>query len=124
MLNVPLLRKTLEHITAHPEEHDQGSWARYSPSCGTKGCLAYHAASMEGDLRASRSLMGGMIWYMEDHNGFEVGTIRKIARDRLGLDGRQADLLFDANNTVGRLWWLAHEFSNGEVEVPPEFATP
>ncbi len=124
MLNVPLLRKTLEHITAHPEEHNQEMWAHHSPSCGTRGCLAYHAASMEGDLRASGGQDGWQIWYMEDHNGQRVGRIRQIAQDRLGLESWQAELLFDENNTVARLWLLAHEFSDGEIEVPAEFSTP
>lgn len=27
-INVPLLRKTMEHIEAHPEQHHQDSWDR------------------------------------------------------------------------------------------------
>jgi hypothetical protein len=42
-VNVPLLRKTLEHIEAHPEEWFQGVW-----SCGTAGCFAWHAAMLDG----------------------------------------------------------------------------
>lgn len=42
-INVPLLRKTLEHIEAHPEEWNQSAWA-----CGTAGCFAWHAAMLDG----------------------------------------------------------------------------
>lgn len=42
-VNVPLLRKTLEHIEAHPEEWNQSAWA-----CGTAGCFAWHAAMLDG----------------------------------------------------------------------------
>ncbi len=123
MLNVPLLRKTLEHITAHPKEHDQEIWALRLPSCGTKGCVAYHAAIMEGDLQAISSF-DGLIWHIEDHNGKRVGSIQRVAQDRLGLNDWQAGVLFESNNTVSRLWQLAHKFSSGEIEIPPEFATP
>lgn len=41
-INVPHLRKTLEHVTDHPEEYDQETW------CGTKACIAGHAAVLGG----------------------------------------------------------------------------
>jgi len=38
-LDIPRARKTLEHLIAHPEEHNQETYG-YTTACGTKMCIA------------------------------------------------------------------------------------
>jgi hypothetical protein len=47
VIDVALLRKTLEHIENHPEEWNQGFWV-YRMNCGTAYCFAGHAAEIMG----------------------------------------------------------------------------
>src|SRR6478609_6380573 len=48
--NLPLLRKVLEHIDAHPEEWHQSVWAMETSAseCGTAFCVAGHTVVMAG----------------------------------------------------------------------------
>uniref|UniRef100_UPI003F49756E hypothetical protein n=1 Tax=Pseudonocardia sp. CA-138482 TaxID=3240023 RepID=UPI003F49756E len=110
-INVPDLRKGLEHVTAHMDEWNQGAWAERS-WCGTKCCLAgtvtlQAGADLDWGNREAFSLTTGQ-------------TIRSFAMQRLGLTEDQAFDLFNANNTLRRLWTLAREFSRGEIDVPDE----
>ena len=43
--NLPLLRKVLDHIDAHPDEWNQSMWATET-ECGTAYCVAGHAVAM------------------------------------------------------------------------------
>lgn len=43
--NLPLLRKVLDHIDAHPEEWRQSTYATVT-DCGTAHCIAGHAVAM------------------------------------------------------------------------------
>jgi len=47
--NLPLLRKVLDHIDAHPEEWRQGGWA-IETECGTACCIAGFAVAMTEGL--------------------------------------------------------------------------
>lgn len=115
-IDVPLLRKTLEHITAHPEEHQQGVWGErfLDTACGTAFCLAGHAVQFagheiewDGDAVAD-CVVGG-------------AAIEFVAQRELGLEARQADVLFNAFNTQQDLWRLASEYTHGAIEVPETF---
>lgn len=52
MTDNALLLHELRHATIHPEQHDQGTWAKYlgdRPSaCGTVGCLAGNTVIHQG----------------------------------------------------------------------------
>lgn len=51
VLNIPLLRKVLEHIEAHQDEWEQSSWRLLDVDnnrCGTAMCFAGHAAHIMG----------------------------------------------------------------------------
>lgn len=45
--NLPLLRKVLDHIDAHPEEWNQAAWMTET-TCGTACCIAGHAIVFDG----------------------------------------------------------------------------
>lgn len=115
-IDVPLLRKTLEHITAHPEEHQQGVWgARFlMTACGTAFCLAGHAVQFAGHE---------IEWDGDDIACDVVGgaSIEFTAQRELGLEDRQADVLFNPFNTQRDLWRLASEYTHGAIEVPAAF---
>jgi hypothetical protein len=113
MANTELLRKTLEHITAHPEEWDQTWWATRK-SCGTAYCLAGHVAVATGHEIAFPTV-GGLSCSIAD--GREIAEIAEIA---LALNFRDAHLLFAGDNTLRRLWSLASRITNGEISVPED----
>jgi hypothetical protein len=113
MANTELLRKTLEHITAHPEEWEQTWWATRR-SCGTAYCLAGHVAVATGHRIAFPT---GCELSCSITDGREIAEIAEI---ELGLNSRDAHLLFAANNTLRRLWSLASRITNGEISVPED----
>jgi hypothetical protein len=112
--NLPLLRKTLEFVIAHPEQYDQSTWCRLYgaeanqavadhlvPKCGTKGCIAYHAVALsEGvvfndlDLRPA----SGYGW-------------PEAARRQLGLTHAESEQLFDGLCTWDDVWRTAEQIA-------------
>lgn len=116
-INVPLLRKTLEHITAHPEEWDQAVWMRQSgrTECGTAGCVAGWAVTFAGHTLDFESavIFWGEAQYLDDGR-----EIEQAAQDELGLTDDQADRLFAEHNALTDLWEMANEYTGGEIEIP------
>lgn len=120
-VNVPLLRKVLEHITEHPDEHDQGVWAVTTP-CGTVACLAGHAVAMSG---------GEFVWQYPvpaevrqfgatQSASFVAETgrpVSHVAQQLLGLSDEEAGDLFHAEN-LDELWLLVDEITDGEIQRP------
>lgn len=116
-INVPLLRKTLEHITAHPEEWNQDVWAKRT-ECGTACCLAGTALAIQGyefdwdNNGPLMSLLGESFW-LTDGRGIDEAAI-----EELGLTNDEADRLFDGDNSLHTLWSLAEDFTDGEIAIP------
>lgn len=130
--NTAFARQVLEHIEAHPEEWDQGSWGRRigtSNACGTAYCFAGHAVRMahpnavflfgEGtsttDKARDVSIPG---------NG--IIAIRFEAMKLLDLSTYACDVLFEASNTLDHLRdyvaQLERQDSTGELAcVNPRF---
>lgn len=105
-INVPLLRKTLEHIEAHPEEWDQGDWrlrVEREGFCGTAYCFAGTAANLHG---AEWRIPAPADWQDDDmrivtpEGGMHV---EYYAQEILGLNFNQADMLFDGGNDLADL---------------------
>lgn len=127
MINIPLMRKVLEHITEHPEEHDQNVWAERGP-CGTAYCMAGHTVVMTGHKLSWESNE-----FEEDEvvtesvqtpiliNGEEEGRISRVAAFELGLIESQWETLFLYSDTVEDLWTAANEMTDGEIEIPEQF---
>ncbi len=135
-INVPLLRKVLELITAQPWTWNQETWAcvnkpeqaeeraeEYGVStkeCGSAFCLAGHVAHLAGRLmKVSRfdyvTAIYAAEYVMDD--GSAIGT---YAERELGLTLEQADALFEAGNSLFSLWKLASEYTNGEIQIPAD----
>jgi hypothetical protein len=123
-INVPLLRKTLEHISTDPARWDQACWARRS-DCATTCCLAGHALILAGgtlDFEGHSDLQ--VDEHTETGHGYgrdgRHGLIEYLAQAELGLDTDQAARLFHGENTLPELWALAGELTGGEITTPPD----
>lgn len=115
-IDVPLLRKALEHITSHPEEWDQEQWATKT-MCGTAFCLAGHVAVMAGHKLAWERCCSDDFTASFTTDG---EAIYDVARRLLGLGLGQAQDLFSGANDLERLWELAFRYTDGEIRTPPE----
>jgi hypothetical protein len=122
-INEPLLQKTLDHITAHPEEHEQLVWVVRGPTCGTAGCAAGWAVTFAGhELRfAPVPIVSPSGWTEHAVRVSDGRTVEYAAREELGLTDEQASLLFSGGNTIHDLWRFAEEWTDGRVrrEVGP-----
>lgn len=112
--NVALLQQALEHVTEHPEQHDQGTWARRTPT-GVVGCLAYHITRLAGHVEC-----WSPNWASGDETGFvatatNARTMREVAREELGATVDQTTSLFSPWNSLDKLWQLAEEYTNGQI---------
>jgi hypothetical protein len=117
-VNVPLLRKVLEHVTAHPEEWNQKWWATKTTesSCGTACCVAGWAVSWAGhDFKWDSN--GEASVYIRER---DARAIPHVAQELLGLNPEQAGILFFSGNTLPMLWEFANEFTEGEIEIPED----
>lgn len=124
--NVPLLRKTLEHITAHPEEWDQETWALQT-SCGTVGCLAGWAVTLAGHNLVFTKGCDCEVCDAEESIAAEtcivdgqLRTIHKAAEHALGLTQEQACSLFNGGNNLHTLWAEANAITHGEIVIPAD----
>lgn len=118
VIDVPRLRKELEYVTAHREQWKQGSWINRT-SCGTVACLAGNTVLNEGCVPAygsgSRAVTSTVI--TQEGRWLHVAD---VAAKLLGLTTHQADVLFDASNSLFGLWSIAAHLTDGEIEIPPE----
>ena len=94
--NLPLLRKVLEHVDAHPDEWNQHAWGMQTSrsACGTAFCIAGHAAVMAGltpvwKRTGDETFMHSVV----DADGNEV-FVAYAAQDALGLTGAEQEQLF------------------------------
>lgn len=103
--NLPLLRKVLDHIDAHPDEWYQATWGIQTErsACGTAFCIAGHAIAMSGEHVVSFDSGGSMLVDGEDYIVVEgVGEVEApeyIGSRLLGLTSEEADDLFAGNCT-------------------------
>lgn len=102
---VDLLQRSLDYITEHPEEHNQGSWGR---------CLAHHVTEQAGHIFSVSHCDCCQPVLTTDGR-----HVRDVAKAELGLCGDQASRLFHGRNSVNLLWELAGEFSGGRVHRGP-----
>lgn len=92
-VNVALLTKVMEHIEAHPEEHDQVDWGVIEP-CGTKFCFAGHTVAISGyELVFSKNKLS----LCRQPGTSEEWFIDYAARAELGISFDEAEHLFYAD---------------------------
>lgn len=114
-INEPLLQKTLDHITAHPEEHDQAIWMVRGPECGTLGCAAGWAVVFAGHELKFMPIGTGDGWRETALRVDDGRWVQHAAREELGLTVGQSADLFAGGNTVDDLWRFAEEWTDGRV---------
>jgi hypothetical protein len=122
MSNAPLHRKVLEYIEAHPEEHDQNSWAVKKMSCGTTMCYAGTTLSLAGYQLLWEKLLNGDFAATEAQNPRtgEIVSIEEEAAKLLDLTSWEANRLFFEFGNVAHLYEIVNHITDGEVEIPIE----
>lgn len=90
-LDIPYARKVLEHLIAHPEEHEQAHIGQRN-RCGTTACIAGTAVLMDSASTVTWGSDGHMNIVQVDGEGAEVAS--KRAQKLLGLDEDDAHHLF------------------------------
>lgn len=108
----------LDHITKHPEQHDQLSWVdgdfgpSAKPGCGTTACVSGYTVLFTNDPRFYLHKVSSLTneWTVEEKGDF---GFKEAGREHLGLSDYDASVLFfRTNNEQAR---KALEFlANGE----------
>jgi hypothetical protein len=145
-LNLPLLQKALDHIEAHPEEWNQGSWGQTVQGCGTTACLAGHIALLDGwtpvvrprhivdeeeptiawegvTKKGARGLPYATWW---DNHSTRYTMVSDAAQAALGVTPEEwSDFTFDSDdylwggmNDREDLWRIANELADGQLTLP------
>lgn len=105
--NLPLLRKVLEHIDAHPEEWYQSSWGIHTPqsACGTAFCVAGHAVMLSGEGYT----------FAPDGEFYDSAELpvhpAEEAQKLLGLLDEEGDFLFAGSNTREHVQSIAEDIA-------------
>ena len=121
-INVPLLRKELEYVTAHRDQWYQPEWLTRSV-CGTTGCLAGNAVLNAGyrpDWNYESSIHQTDTAVVVDVESGERRDVLDVATRLFGLDDDDADWLFHPQSSLLQLWVTASHLTEGAIEVPPE----
>lgn len=95
LLNIPFARKVVEYIEAHPDEHEQATFAKRAINgCGTTACIAGHALLLSGeyDLTAEWDFAGEFD-FIQKSTG-EIVVASDHAQALLGVDEVQQETLF------------------------------
>ena len=108
--NVELLEKTLQHILDHPEQHDQGEWARSRLDCGTAACFAGWAAI----LTFGESVINAREGTFAMPAPYDLPRMSESAGALLGLTEPEYYTLFEANNTRDMLRLMVKDLVNGD----------
>lgn len=115
-LDIPYARKVLEHLIAHPEEHNQGHFGYRTP-CGTTACIAgtavlFDAATKVGWTDLSRPGNSSLFTIVLVDNGLMDLNCR--AAELLGLSEEDANVLFYDFNARSALQRLTHYIAEAE----------
>ena len=126
--NLPLLRKVLDHVDAHPQEWNQGTWIvqtrNVDQSCGTACCIAGWASLLSGDEPEFEPMLGltatGLVY---EARAATVATdngerfISRRAQELLGLTSVEADELFAGGNSRAQVQRIAEQIAERAGEV-------
>lgn len=141
------LRRLLQFLTDRPTKHQQGVWFDLGPvqtwgqlldavewKCGTAGCLAGWTALQHGWLPApelgydydsqtyqpARSSELSVAEVVRPDDPTEAEQVDDVAARILGLDEYRATQIFDGYNSLRTMWLLAHDWTDGRIQMPPE----
>lgn len=105
MINLPLLQRTMDHITAHQEAWNQGSWRQFQENdnaCGTAMCFAGWAAQLDEGIWLT-DVLSPEGWYLrEEYSTYLLATPAEVAMAKNNEDSVQHEL-FWVNPTADML---------------------
>lgn len=112
-LDIPRARKVLEHLVAHPEEHDQNFYGQRLP-CGTTACIAGTVLLMDPDAdvrweQDMRDMISASV------NGGDHQEPDEAAAELLGLSRTDSDHLFFTMDKTKAITTFAAWISAAEV---------
>ena len=119
-MNVTNLKKTRDHIAAHPDGFDQTRWMHY---CGTPGCIAGYAVMACGGTLVPEHHQRDRCMTADG----EMMRADEHAEDLLELTGDQSKVMFTAVSygifggqptAAEALAMLDHAIEHGEVRWP------
>lgn len=111
-VNLPLLRRVLDHITTHSDQHDQYWWAEVR-QCGTVMCIAGHTCVLQGHR----------IDFTPEADGAHLTDGRRVedvAAELLGLDLDQSLRLFRSATDLQEAWAAARYITADNVGRMPD----
>lgn len=124
IIDVPLLRKAVEWVEAEAQkewrdrEWIQGSWFMVRESdtgfCGTACCVAGWVAMQDESVTMEVGPYGEPTDRVTTSGGHTM-HVAEYARDRLGLEEWEADVLFSGANDAEDIRHLAEQFVGDEL---------
>jgi len=126
--NIPLLRKTMEFMKAHPGVHDQAGWIGFgdkhtSTACHTTMCTAGHAAVLSGADIPTLGQFWRDNWRLTSEGRLAKGEsgqhVSQWAKEQLGFNDDEEwyifmclsdELVFERIEEVLSLWENGQEF--------------
>lgn len=99
--NAALAYRVLDHIDAHPEQHDQSQWIATTADCGTIACFAGWTCLLSGDSPA---------WspYENVEDEADTGTVTVVEHGMphdMTVSTRSTELLGIGLHDAGRLFY-------------------
>jgi len=110
MGNIKLLKEVRDNIVMNPDKHNQKTWV-----CGTRMCIAGHAAVMSGKAKVAHSIDWGD--YFVDQYGDDVSP-SSVAQDELSLSPEEYEYLFfcmDNEIAIKRMDQVIQLWEDGKV---------
>lgn len=120
MSDYPLLQKVMDHVTAHPEEHNQRNYGRQTP-CGTTFCVAGHALLISGYTPLFTNYPGPeqVMLGVYDAHGKMIHGYDEVARKELDLTMTQASEIFYCMGELDEVWEVVERVTEGAVRRAP-----
>lgn len=128
MTNFDLMDKSMTFVLDHPEQHDQNTWLKRDPVCGTVGCFAGHAVRLAGlkvewRQRQPEPLAEYPV-VVTGPNPEDFDTIHEVAMKVLDIDHLTSSAMFCAHNTQDDLQTMVKMLHNGQrVDRCPCYGT-
>ena len=108
MRNAELFEKIAATIEEYPDRYDQSNWGKSISEdivgnfdiCDTAYCIAGWAVTIEGVAKLVG--LNDFVWADDEETRFGADTIATKARELLGIDSSEADILFHEHWLYGR----------------------